>query len=183
MGMGLTLVKRLVEMHGGSVSAHSEGTGRGSEFIVRLPVRQAGAFRGRPVSTGETHESKGRQRVLVVDDNVDAAESMALILNMSGYETLCAYDGPSALEAAGDYKPDVVVLDIGLPGMTGYEVAERLRCQAQFDTTPIIAVTGYGQEDDRLRSRQAGFDHHLVKPVSPDVLQAFLAKGRSQAAP
>jgi PAS domain S-box-containing protein len=181
MGMGLTLVRRLAEMHGGSVSAFSEGRGKGSEFLLQLPAKHMLEAHDEPALPAAAPEAKGRQRVLVVDDNVDAAESMALILNMSGYETLCAYDGPSALEAAGDYKPDVVVLDIGLPGMTGYEVAEKLRRQAEFDGTPIIAVTGYGQEDDRLRSRQAGFDHHLVKPVNPETLQSFLAQGRSGA--
>ncbi len=180
MGMGLTLVKRLVEMHGGTVSAHSAGTGtgKGSEFVVRLPSAPA-AQPGTHSSEAQKQEGKGARRILVVDDNVDAAESMALILKMSGYETQCAYDGPSALDAAQYYLPDVVVLDIGLPGMTGYEVAQKLREQPRFDNTPIIAVTGYGQEEDRRRSRQAGFDHHLTKPVSPEVLQSFLDKGRS----
>ncbi len=181
MGMGLTLVKRLVEMHGGTVSARSEGPGKGSEFVVRLPTARAAETAVRTPSA-ETAQPQGARRVLVVDDNVDAAESMALILKMSGYETQCAYDGPSAIDAAQYYHPDVVVLDIGLPGMTGYEVAQKLRAQPQFRDTPIIAVTGYGQEEDRSRSRQAGFDHHLTKPVSPEVLQSFLSKGRTHTA-
>ena len=178
MGMGLTLVKRLVEMHGGTVSVHSGGSGKGSEFVLRLPTAAA-AQPDVQAAAALQPEGKGARRILVVDDNVDAAESMALILKMSGYETQCAYDGPSALDAAQYYQPDVVVLDIGLPGMTGYEVAQKLREQPRFDKTPIIAVTGYGQEEDRRRSRQAGFDHHLTKPVSPEVLQSFLDKGRS----
>jgi len=181
MGMGLTLVKRLVEMHGGRVSAFSDGPGKGSDFVVRLPARSSAPVEEQR-SVSESLPEKGRRRVLVVDDNVDAADSMALILKMSGYEAQCAYDGPSALDAAQQYNPDVVVLDIGLPGMTGYEVAQKLREQRRFDQTPIIAVTGYGQEDDRRKSRQAGFDHHLVKPVSPEVLQSFLAKGRTRTA-
>jgi CheY-like chemotaxis protein len=182
MGMGLTLVKRLVEMHGGRIVASSEGPGKGSEFVVRLPARPAAPVEAQPVLRASAPGSQGRQRVLVVDDNVDAADSMALILRMSGYEAQCAYDGPSALDAAAQYNPDVVILDIGLPGMTGYEVARKLREQPRFDRMPIIAVTGYGQEDDRNKSKQAGFDHHLIKPVSPEALQSFLGKGRTHTA-
>lgn len=119
--------------------------------------------------------------VLVVDDNVDAAESLALILEMSGYSTVCAFDGPSALDAAERCDPHAIVLDIGLPGMTGYEVAQKLREHSRFRDTMIIAVTGYGQDEDRRKSAQAGFDQHLVKPVSPEVLQGHLARGRGSA--
>jgi len=187
MGIGLTLVKRLAEMHGGRVSAYSAGLGHGSEFVVRLPAVSA-AVMERPSETPALAEGTGmtyrpqhpgakrRRRILVVDDNVDAAESIALILRLSGYEAACVFDGPAALDAANDYPPDVFVLDIGLPGMTGYELARKLRQQPRFRKTPIVAVTGYGQYDDRQKSRQAGFDYHLTKPVNPDVLQVLLTQ-------
>jgi PAS domain S-box-containing protein len=178
LGIGLTLVKRLVEMHGGSVSALSAGVGQGSEFVIRLPiasVRQphpTGGLRYLP----RPHVTDAlRRRVLVVDDNVDAAESIAMILRLSGYDVRCVYDGPSVLEAARGYRPDIVVLDIGLPGMSGYEVAQQLRHQPDFQRIPLIAVTGYGQEEDRRRSMEAGFDFHLTKPVDPHALEAFVA--------
>ena len=184
MGIGLTLVKRLVEMHAGEVHASSPGLGQGSEFTVTIPALPEKAAvegqtpgDGRLVYQADVGTPKRRRRVLVVDDNVDAAESIAMILRMTGYEASCVYDGPAALVAAKDHPPDVFVLDIGLPGMTGYEVAHKLREQPRFHKTPIVAVTGYGQYDDRQRSRQAGFDYHLTKPVNPDVLQALLTQG------
>jgi CheY-like chemotaxis protein len=178
LGIGLTLVKRLVEMHGGTVVATSRGTGQGSEFAVRLPaLTGAAGVRGLAAPGLQTHVTDAlRKRVLVVDDNVDAAESIGMILRISGYDVRCVYDGPSALEAARTYRPDVVVLDIGLPGMSGYDVARQLRQQPDFRRTPLVAVTGYGQDEDRRRSREAGFDHHLTKPVDPDALQAFVAR-------
>jgi CheY-like chemotaxis protein len=114
--------------------------------------------------------------VLVVDDNVDAAESVAMILRLSGYDVRCSYDGVSALDTAKAYHPDVVVLDIGLPGISGYEVARRLRLDPEFEDTPLVAVTGYGQEADRRRSEIAGIDYHLTKPVDPATLQQLLAR-------
>ncbi|MFP5284676.1 MAG: PAS domain S-box protein [Thermoanaerobaculia bacterium] len=181
LGIGLPLVKRLVEMHGGSVQVASGGPDRGSEFTVRLPAvtpealgDQAGARAPRARVTDAL-----RRRVLVVDDNVDAAESIAMILRLSGYDVRCVYDGPSVLPEANAYHPDVVVLDIGLPGMDGYEVARQLRAQPEFQRTPMVAVTGYGQDEDRRRSREAGFDYHLTKPVNPDTLQAFVTNPAS----
>jgi PAS domain S-box-containing protein len=177
LGIGLTLVKRLVEMHGGVISAESAGAGKGSTFTVRLPLLEA-AKGYRDIGAGgfEARVTDAlRKRVLVVDDNVDAAESIAMVLRVAGYDVRCAHDGPSALQAAGSYHPEVVVLDIGLPGMTGYDVARQLRKQPEFSRTPILAVTGYGQDDDRRKSREAGFDAHLTKPVDPDALQAFVA--------
>jgi PAS domain S-box-containing protein len=177
LGIGLTLVKRLVEMHGGTVAVSSAGLGEGSEFVVRLPALSE-------AQTRRAHERPGvqprvtdalRRRVLVVDDNVDAAKSIAMILKLSGYDVHCVHDGPSALEAAQAYRPDVVVLDIGLPGMSGYEVAQRLRQQPEFKRTPLVAVTGYGQDEDRRLSKEAGIDHHLTKPVDPSALQRFVA--------
>jgi PAS domain S-box-containing protein len=182
LGIGLTLVKRLVEMHGGTVSASSAGIGKGSEFILRLPLAtggQAGMRRGIPYSARPHVTDALRRRVLVVDDNVDAAESIAMILRLTGYDVRCVYDGPSVLETARGYRPDVVVLDIGLPGMSGYEVAQQLRRQPGFERIPLVAVTGYGQEEDRRRCLEAGFDIHLTKPVDPQALQAFVASSGS----
>jgi len=174
LGIGLTLVKRLVEMHDGTVEARSEGQGQGSEFCIRLaalPERETPAGCAPPPGTAQREP---RRRILVVDDNFDAAESIAKILKLFGHEVRCVQDGPNALAAARDYHPEVVVLDIGLPGMDGYEVARRLRCM-DLPATRIVAVTGYGQDEDRLRSRAAGFDEHLTKPVDPEVLQNFVA--------
>jgi signal transduction histidine kinase len=175
LGIGLTLVKRLVEMHEGTVQARSEGKGKGSELSIRLPtfVEAAvmpGAQRGAALTRGPS------RRVLIVDDNVDAADSIGKLLKLFGHEVRCVYDGPSALAEAKDYQPEVVVLDIGLPEMDGYEVAKRMRAISQLHNTRIVAVTGYGQEEDRRRSRDAGFDQHLTKPVDPDVLQSFVAE-------
>ena len=182
LGIGLTLVQRLVELHGGTVKAHSEGPGRGSEFIVRLPAvpgpRAAASQPAREAARPPKAAAARPKRVLVVDDNIDAADSIVLILRGAGYEVSCAYDGPSVLPAARNFRPDVVVLDIGLPGMDGYEVARQLRGQQEFRSTPLVAVTGYGQADDRVKSLEAGFDAHLTKPVNPQQLQQFIAKPR-----
>jgi PAS domain S-box-containing protein len=173
LGIGLTVVRKLVAMHGGTVTAASEGPGRGSEFVVRLPgVREAPAGAG---AAEEAQAPAALRRVLVVDDNVDAAESIGMLLRLWGHEVRVAYNGPQALEAADEYRPEVVVLDIGLPGMSGYEVARQLRQRPQFKTALLVAVTGYGQDEDRRRSGEAGFDHHLTKPVDPDALHALLA--------
>lgn len=180
LGIGLTLVKRLVEMHDGTVSAASPGPGLGSEFTVRLPLLHEAD--GDDSSTTEVRPHVGdalRRRVLVVDDNVDAAQSIAMILQLSGYDVRCVFDGLSAINAAREFHPDVVVLDIGLPGLSGYEVAQHLRSDERFRSTPLVAVTGYGQEDDRRRAREAGFDYHLTKPVDPDTLMNFVARSAS----
>jgi PAS domain S-box-containing protein len=178
LGIGLTLVKRLVEMHGGRVAVASDGANRGSQFTVRLPVLAEGQSAERMPAAGAGAGAAGplAKRVLVVDDNVDAADSIAMILRLTGYDVRCVYDGPSVLEAAKVYRPDVVVLDIGLPGLSGYDVAKKLREQPEFRCTPLVAVTGYGQEEDRRRSKEAGFDCHLTKPVDPFALQAFVAR-------
>lgn len=174
LGIGLSLVKQLVEMHGGTVEAHSEGIGQGSEFVVRLPVltdvrarTPAKATRGLPPS--------GRQRVLVVDDNRDSADSLALLLRLAGHETTVAYDGPAAVDAVDAFAPDLVLLDIGLPGLNGMDACRRMRAAPGGGRLRIVALTGYGREDDRQRSREAGFDAHLVKPVDQDALLQLLA--------
>jgi PAS domain S-box-containing protein len=175
LGLGLTLVRRLIELHGGRVEATSRGRGKGSEFIVRLPLVSetpvaARAPAPRPAS------SASRMRVLLVDDNRDSAESLALLLRLAGHEVRVAYDSTEALAAADAFEPDAAVLDIGLPGMSGLQLAARLKARCPGRKPQLIAVTGYGQETDRERSRQAGFDAHLVKPVSPDELLGLLAR-------
>ena len=174
LGIGLTLVRRLVEMHGGSVVARSAGLGEGSEFVVTLPLTQAagGATTGRAPSAAAA--PSGRLRMLVVDDNGDSAESLALLLSLAGHETHVAHSGPEALVRADALRPDAVLLDLGLPGLNGYEVCRRLRAAAWAREIPIVAITGWGQADDRQRSREAGFDGHLVKPVVLDELTALL---------
>jgi two-component system CheB/CheR fusion protein len=180
LGIGLTLVKRLVEMHGGTVEARSEGMGRGSEFVVRLPCPLSLALGPLPDTRdlGQGTRDKGQGsglRILVVDDNADAAESLALLLLGAGHEVHTAHDGPAALEAARAIRPDAVVLDIGLPRMDGYEVARRLCGEPGLARPLLVALTGYGQEEDRRRVEEAGFDAYLVKPAEPETLRALLA--------
>jgi two-component system CheB/CheR fusion protein len=176
LGIGLTLVKSLVEMHGGSVHATSAGPGRGSEFVVRLPVAQEP---GRPEEAAEGKAPVGPKeapccRVLVVDDNEDAARMLAMLLELEGNQVSVAHDGPGALAAARTFHPDVVLLDISLPGMDGYEVARRVRQLPGMQGVVLIAQTGWGQEEDRHRSRAAGCDAHLLKPVELETLQELL---------
>jgi PAS domain S-box-containing protein len=175
IGIGLTLVKRLVELHGGSVEAHSPGPGQGSEFVIRLPAlveqRQGERDAG---PDEEAAPELPRRRVLVVDDSPDAADSLALLLRLDGQDVRVAYSGPAALAQAGQFHPEVVFLDIGMPGMDGYEVARRLRAGSGLGGAVLVAVTGWGQEEDRRRSSEAGFNHHLVKPVEPKALEALL---------
>jgi two-component system CheB/CheR fusion protein len=175
LGVGLTLVKRLVEMHGGTVEAHSEGLGLGSEFVVRLPARwtEPVGAPGAPAGPAIAAD-RARRRVLVVDDNVDAADSAAMLLRLWGHEVQTVYDGLAVLQAVRDFRPEVILLDIGLPGMTGYEVAQQLRAQPGLGSVVLAAMTGYGQDEDRRRSRAAGFNHHLTKPLDPLTLQALI---------
>ena len=177
LGIGLTLVKRLIEMHGGSVAVASPGVGHGSEFTIRLPALPEPREHQESGVSGVRAHAGGAcgKRILIVDDNVDACESLAMILRLSGCDVRCVYDGPSVLESATSFRPDVVVLDIGLPGMSGYEVARQLRRLNAFQQSPLVAVTGYGQDDDRRRSQEAGFDYHLTKPIDPKELQAIIA--------
>jgi CheY-like chemotaxis protein len=166
IGVGLALARRLVELHGGRIEARSDGLGRGSEFVVRLPAVMEPAPADEP----------GRKplRVLVVDDSKQAAESLAMLLKMWGYEVRVAYDALTGLEDARTYPPQVIILDIGMPGMDGYELARRLRGQAQSKDALLVAVTGYGEEEDRQRALGAGFDYHLVKPAAPEDLRELL---------
>ena len=180
LGIGLTLVRRLVEMHGGIVEARSEGPERGSEFIVRLPLAPPATPSGdgsSPTNHGvQQGQPKGAaHRILVVDDNVDSAKSLAMVLQATGNQVEVAHDGPQALRLAREFRPQVVLLDIGLPGMDGYDVARKMRQMPETRDAVLVAQTGWGQEEDRQRSRIAGFDHHLVKPLDPAALQSLLA--------
>jgi len=175
LGIGLTLVYRLIMLHGGSVEALSEGPDRGSEFILRLPLLTLEPPpRSRTASRTERRSDISR-RVLVVDDNEDATETLELLLQLWGHEVRVAYDGESALAQAAELQPDIILLDIGLPGMSGYEVARRLRALPENRDAMLVAVTGYGQDSDRRQSQEAGFDHHLVKPVPPGILRDLIA--------
>jgi len=164
LGIGLALVQRLVEMHGGTVEASSV-LGQGSEFVVRLPTVSPPERQLLPPVPEKAVPTVPSLRVLVVDDNVDTATTLAMLVQASGHEVRTAYDGTAVLEAALDYRPNVVLLDIGLPGLNGFEVAKGLRLQPALQNVVLVAMTGYGQESDRHRSREAGFDHHLVKPA------------------
>jgi PAS domain S-box-containing protein len=179
LGLGLAIVRNLIERHGGSISARSDGPGKGSEFEIRLPhvpsVRLKGGQQIAMPTPPRTFEPPaGARRVLVVDDNEDAAEMLYELLGSKGYHARVAYDGPSALRLAETFAPDIAFLDIGLPVMDGYELACRLREMPRLTSIRLIAVTGYGQESDRQKSRQAGFDHHLVKPVDLTEVEAVL---------
>jgi CheY-like chemotaxis protein len=175
-GIGLTLVRNLAEMHGGSVVAASDGPGQGSAFTARLL-----AFEGSAAPTSGPHATLPRaarpgSRVLVVDDNLDNARGLSRLLNLLGHNVRTVHDGPEAIEAARAHRPEVVLLDIGLPGMDGYGVVGRLRADACCEGFLIIAVSGYGQPEDLRRSLAAVFDHHLVKPVDSDALIILFAR-------
>ncbi|HXO20029.1 MAG TPA: chemotaxis protein CheB [Thermoanaerobaculia bacterium] len=196
LGIGLTLVRRLVELHGGKVEARSEGVGKGSELLVRLPAiptpptpptpptapprpranRRRGAEAGAPGAAPPSPGPAAPRRVLVVDDNVDSADSLAVLLRLRGHEVEVAHDGPEALRAAGAFEPEVVLLDIGLPGLDGYQVARQLRQERRTAGALIVALTGYGQEEDQRRARESGFDEHLTKPVAPETIYNLLAR-------
>lgn len=191
LGIGLTLVRRLVEMHGGSVQAQSAGPGKGSEFVVRLPLVKADSATMTDDGGGQTEEYENESatrhpatcRVLVVDDNRAAADTFALLLRVNGHDVRTAYDGPEALETAAAFLPEVVFADIGLPGMDGYELARNLRALPGLTGTALVALTGYGLEEDRRRSRAAGFDHHIIKPIEPEALPALFTALRGRASP
>jgi CheY-like chemotaxis protein/two-component sensor histidine kinase len=176
LGIGLTVVKGLIEMHSGKVQAYSAGIGRGSEFTVRLPLAPSPSARTKPSRDESVAASRSlsKRRILIVDDNRDGAESLAMLLNFMGSDVRVALSGPAALEIMTSYKPNVVLLDIGMPGMDGYEVANQVRQHPQLKDVTLIALTGWSQEEDRRRCRKAGFDHHMIKPVDFDALQALL---------
>jgi CheY-like chemotaxis protein len=192
LGIGLTLVKRLVEMHGGTIKATSEGPGSGSEFIVHLPLAdvtperdietQPATDNAQPATDSVVAGPRKRHRILVADDNVDLAASMGLLLEMMGNEVRVTNDGMTAVVVETEFRPDIVFLDIGMAKLNGYETCRSIRGK-QWGRIPIIvALTGWGQAEDKRRSREAGFDHHLVKPIEPAALERFLAELEPQAA-
>jgi CheY-like chemotaxis protein/two-component sensor histidine kinase len=174
LGIGLTLARRIVALHGGSIKARSAGASQGSEFVVRLPLLPEYAASLPALPNRKLGEPVRKRSIVVVDDNADAAESMAMLLRTIGHDVRVQLDGTAALQEITARMPDIVLLDIGLPGLNGYEVARRLRDHPGGDALRIYALTGYGQEDDRRRSMQAGFDGHLVKPVIPSDLFALV---------
>ena len=176
LGVGLTLVRRLVDLHDGNITARSDGVGRGSEFIVRLPLLTAMSTTNEEVQEAASLPSSGARRVLIVDDNQDSDDSLSLLLGLHGHETRAVYDGLAAVEAAGQFRPEVILLDRGLPLIDGMEACRRIRGEPWGKTMVIVALTGWGHEDDRRKSREAGFDDHLVKPVSSAVLFRLLAE-------
>ena len=181
LGIGLSLVKKLVTLHDGSIVATSQGLGKGSEFVVRLPLLSVDSISATTHSSTSGNPNAVRdlsaqsKRILVVDDNVDAAESLQVLLGVYGHTVEIAHEGVTALEVAWEFKPDLVFLDIGLPGMDGYEVARRLRGEIVMKSVKLIALSGYGTETDRARSKEAGFDRHVVKPVNPSELPTIIA--------
>jgi two-component system, chemotaxis family, CheB/CheR fusion protein len=174
LGVGLALVRRIVELHGGRITASSAGVGQGSEFVVSLPVLANGALDAEQIATHLMPTSEAR-RILVVDDNVDAAESLTTLLRVYGHDARMVHDGPAALELAPSFLPSVVFLDIGMPGMDGYEVARRLRQMPGGQDALLVAVTGFGREEDRQRSQEAGFDRHVTKPLDPGMLSSLIS--------
>jgi signal transduction histidine kinase len=174
LGVGLALVRELVALHGGTVRASSAGLGRGAEFVVRLPTVEAPARPGEPQIARGLGVACTMRRVLVVDDNRDSAESLTALLGLLGHEVEQAHDGRAALEAAHRRAPDLVLLDLGMPGMSGYEVARRLRADTALTGTALVALTGYGSDEDRRATREAGFDGHLVKPIDFHALEQIL---------
>ncbi len=182
LGVGLSIVRRLVEMHGGRVEASSDGPGKGSEFRVSLPENALSASTAAPFLRSPAPAPLPGRRILVVDDNADSASSLATLLELSGNEVRMAHDGLEAVRLAEEFEPDVVLLDIGLPGIDGYEAARRIRALPRGRTTLLVAVTGWGQSEDRKRSQQAGFDHHMVKPLRAAALETLLANFSGAAA-
>jgi CheY-like chemotaxis protein/two-component sensor histidine kinase len=176
LGVGLALSRRLVELHGGSIVARSEGPGKGSEFEVRIPAPGAAEAAGRARSQGGAGEGAKRHRILLVDDNEDYAQSLARVLNAMGNEVRVAHDGASGLQAAREFRPSVALLDIGMPRMNGFELARKLREMPETVATILLAVSGFSQPADRERGRQSGFDDYLVKPVAVERLKAMLER-------
>jgi CheY-like chemotaxis protein/anti-sigma regulatory factor (Ser/Thr protein kinase) len=182
LGIGLALVRQLVELHGGTVEAHSEGRGKGSEFAVRVPLADAAAQASTPSPEAGTPSPPAPRRILVVDDNRDAAESLALMLRLVGNEVDTVYDGEQAVSAVTRFRPDVVLMDLGMPRLDGLGAARAIRGDPGGGNVVLVAITGWGDDGDRRLSREAGFDRHLVKPVVPSELLALLSSLDARAA-
>ncbi len=181
LGIGLALVKGLVELHGGAVGVRSEGEGRGSEFIVTLPLGKTFVEAAGKRAPATQAAAARRQRVLVADDNADAAESLAMLLDLEGHETRTAFGGEEALALAKEFRPTLAVLDIGMPQMNGYELARRIRAEPWGSAVTLVALTGFGQAEDKQQARAAGFDHHMTKPIEPDAVAKLLSEGGQPA--
>ncbi|WP_432382164.1 hybrid sensor histidine kinase/response regulator [Duganella sp. P38] len=180
LGIGLTLVRSLVAAHGGSVAAHSDGPGKGSRFDVLLPAHhEAAPARADATASSDAPAIETARRILIVDDNADAAETLGQLLEVLGHQVQISFDGRRAIEMAAAFQPDIFILDVGLPDMNGYELARRLGDIVPPDSALFVALTGYGQEHDRVLSRAAGFDHHLVKPVDLSLLREVLNSNRA----
>jgi CheY-like chemotaxis protein len=180
LGIGLTMVKRIIDLHDGSVSMRSEGDGRGTEFTIELAALPPAARERTPRPSRSA--AWRPQRLLVVEDNVEAAQAFAMLLRHLGHDVEVVHDGPAALDAVDAHPPDLAIVDIGLPGMSGYDVARRVRSRRGTDRPVLVALTGYGTSEDRAQALAAGFDRHLVKPVEIDVLRGMLegvAQGRA----
>jgi CheY-like chemotaxis protein len=184
LGVGLALVRGLIELHGGTIEAQSRGLGHGSEFVIRLPLAPPaaeGASRAPEAAPGASVAE--HLRILVADDNADSAESLALLLQMMGHEVRTELDGAHAVETAEAFRPQVVLLDLGMPGVNGYEAARRIRALPEGEKVMLIAQTGWSQPEDRQRSKDAGFDHHVVKPIPAGALEKLLASPRQGVPP
>jgi CheY-like chemotaxis protein len=175
LGIGLALARGLVLLHGGTIEARSDGVGRGSTFVVRLPLAARTIETPRDASR-DFAAPRCARRILVVDDNADAADSLAALLRLEGHEVEVAGDGATALRVAGVFRPDVVLLDLGMPGVSGLEVARRLRSSEEGRSALLVAITGWGQAEDRRSTEAAGFDYHLTKPVDPETLTEIIAR-------
>jgi CheY-like chemotaxis protein len=176
LGIGLSIVRQLVEMHGGTVEARSEGHGFGSEFVVRLPVLAPSGHEPQP--TAESEQPSGapaERRIVVADDNEDSAFTMAMMLKIMGHDVRTAHDGFEAIKVAEAFRPELILLDIGMPILNGYDACRRIREQSWGKGVVMVALTGWGQDEDKRQSREAGFDHHLVKPIEPEALEKLLA--------
>jgi CheY-like chemotaxis protein len=182
LGIGLSLVKSLVELHGGTIQAASAGTGTGSVFTVRLPLADHGADKAAPGAPGLDAGRIPALRLLVVDDNRDAADTLAALLSAMGHDVVVAHDGHQALRMLGSLEPHAVFLDIGMPGLSGYEVAQAVRREPRHDGVVLVALTGWGGADDRARSAQAGFDAHLTKPATVTAIESVLRDVESRRA-
>jgi CheY-like chemotaxis protein len=178
LGIGLNLARRLVEMHGGSIEAKSEGPGKGSQFTIRLPIVVDASRTEERLSgaAGLESSSKVSHRILVVDDNRDLTDTLGMMLRFSGNAIRTAHDGEAAVAAAEEFNPDIIILDLGLPKLNGYEACRRIRQQPGGKKRIVVAVTGWGREEDRRRTKEAGFDLHWVKPVNPAALTKLLAE-------
>jgi two-component system CheB/CheR fusion protein len=175
LGIGLTLVRSLVELHGGTISVFSDGLGRGSEFVVRLPALSEPLYETSHDTRIQANHKARQSRILIVDDNRDSGRTMARILELDGHDVACVFNGLVVSEQLASFQPDVLLVDIGLPGLDGYQVAEQVRQQRAKDELLLVAVTGYGGEENHARAKRAGFDHYLVKPVNLKTLAELLA--------